>query len=207
MNSSDLVADLRAEVTFWCRQLQDKLKKDTQLVDGSSQHTPLSPFSSQLHPPFRLISQGHELTPDLDEKSLAEVGFKDLQVQWKVLWFDCIFFSFFLFGVKVKMVARKWLGLWLQPLPSSSHDTTPPLPPTHIPTLTNAPVAICAILFFFFSFCWMSSNASVFNWVLFHPFRSLSLYLLELLEETDIMTVVTFLRLLYHRRNGIPHPW
>ena len=206
MNSSDLVADLRAEVTFWCRQLQDKLKKDTQLVDGSSQHTPLSPFSSQLHPPFRLISQGHELTPDLDEKSLAEVGFKDLQVQWKVLWFDCIFF-FFLFSVKVKMFARKWLGLWLQPLPSSSHDTTTPLPPhTHIPTLTNAPVAICAILFFF-SFCWMSSNASVFNWVLFHPFRSLSLYLLELLEETDIMTVVTFLRLLYHRRNGIPHPW
>ncbi|PFX25818.1 Ubiquitin carboxyl-terminal hydrolase 34 [Stylophora pistillata] len=80
MNSSDLVADLRAEVTFWCRQLQDKLKKDTQLVDGSSQHTPLSPFSPQLHPPFRLISQGHELTPDLDEKSLAEVGFKDLQL-------------------------------------------------------------------------------------------------------------------------------
>lgn len=153
MNSSDLVADLRAEVTFWCRQLQDKLKKDTQLVDGSSQHTPLSPFSSQLHPPFRLISQGHELTPDLDEKSLAEVGFKDLQVQWKVLWFDCIFFSFFLFSVKVKMVARKWLGLWLQPLPSSSHDTTPPLPPpTHIPSLTNAPLAICAILFFFFLF-------------------------------------------------------
>lgn len=81
MNSSDLVADLRAEVTFWCKQLQDKLRKDPQLGDSSSQHTPLSPFSAQLHPPFRLISQGHELTPDLDEKSLAEVGFKDLQVQ------------------------------------------------------------------------------------------------------------------------------
>ena len=81
MNSSDLVADLRAEVTFWCKQLQEKLRKDPQLGDGSSQHTPLSPFSPQLHPPFRLISQGHELTPDLDEKSLAEVGFKDLQVQ------------------------------------------------------------------------------------------------------------------------------
>lgn len=81
MNSSDLVADLRAEVTFWCKQLQEKLRKEPQLGDGSSQHTPLSPFSPQLHPPFRLISQGHELTPDLDEKSLAEVGFKDLQVQ------------------------------------------------------------------------------------------------------------------------------
>ncbi|KAL9953976.1 hypothetical protein ACROYT_G041461 [Oculina patagonica] len=80
MNSSDLVADLRAEVTFWCKQLQEKLRKDPQLGEGSSQHTPLSPFSAQLHPPFRLISQGHELTPDLDEKSLAEVGFKDLQL-------------------------------------------------------------------------------------------------------------------------------
>lgn len=80
MNSSDLVADLRAEVTFWCKQLQEKLKKESRLGDGSTQHAPLSPFSPQLRPPFRLISQGHELTPDLDEKSLAEVGFKDLQV-------------------------------------------------------------------------------------------------------------------------------
>lgn len=91
MNSSDLVADLRAEVTFWCKQLQEKLRKDPQLGEGSSQHTPLSPFSAQLHPPFRLISQGHELTPDLDEKSLAEVGFKDLQVQLKGFFF----FTFF----------------------------------------------------------------------------------------------------------------
>ena len=79
MNSSDLVADLRAEVTFWCKQ--EELEKKPQFTgDSASQHTPLSPFSPQLHPPFRLLSQGHELTPDLDEKSLAEVGFKDLQV-------------------------------------------------------------------------------------------------------------------------------
>ena len=84
MNSSDLVADLRAEVTFWCKQLEEKHKKEPQLAgEGTSQHSQLSPFSPQLHPPFRLISQGHELTPDLDEKSLAEVGFKDLQVLWK----------------------------------------------------------------------------------------------------------------------------
>ena len=89
MNSSDLVADLRAEVTFWCKQLQEKLRKDPQLGDSSSQHTPLSPFSPQLHPPFRLISQGHELTPDLDEKSLAEVGFKDLQVHHNFLKIFC----------------------------------------------------------------------------------------------------------------------
>ena len=86
MNSSDLVADLRAEVTFWCKQLEEKHKKEPQLAgEGTSQHSQLSPFSPQLHPPFRLISQGHELTPDLDEKSLAEVGFKDLQVLWKDL--------------------------------------------------------------------------------------------------------------------------
>lgn len=79
MNSSDLVADLRAEVTFWCKQ--EELEKKPQFTgDSASQHTPLSPFSPQLHPPFRLLSQGHELTPDLDEKSLAEVGFKDLQL-------------------------------------------------------------------------------------------------------------------------------
>ena len=81
MNSSDLVADLRAEVTHWCKQLREKLKEQQQ-GEGSSQHSALSPFSPQLHPPFRLISQGHELTPDLDEKTLAEVGFKDLQVSY-----------------------------------------------------------------------------------------------------------------------------
>jgi hypothetical protein len=45
----------------------------------SSPGSSFSPFSG-LTPPFRLISQGHELTPELDEKSLGEVGFKDLQV-------------------------------------------------------------------------------------------------------------------------------
>ena len=28
---------------------------------------------------LRLISQGQEITPDLDERSLAELGFKDFQ--------------------------------------------------------------------------------------------------------------------------------
>jgi hypothetical protein len=66
-------------VTHWCKQLQEKIRSEHQ-VEDNTRHTPLSPFSPQLHPPFRLISQGHELTPDLDEKTLADVGFKDLQV-------------------------------------------------------------------------------------------------------------------------------
>ena len=76
MNSTDLVADLRAEVMHGCKKLREK----QQHFGSASQHSLLSPISHQLNPPFRLISQGHELTPDLDEKGLADVGFKDLQV-------------------------------------------------------------------------------------------------------------------------------
>lgn len=79
MHLSDLVSELRAEVTHWCQKLQERIKNESQ-GEGTSKHSPLSPFPPQLHPPFRLISQGHELTPDLDEKTLADVGFKDLQV-------------------------------------------------------------------------------------------------------------------------------
>ena len=81
MYSTDLVAELRAEVTFWCKKLHEQTKQDqeTAKIGFSSPGSSFSPFSS-LTPPFRLISQGHELTPELDEKSLGEVGFKDLQV-------------------------------------------------------------------------------------------------------------------------------
>lgn len=86
MSSTDLVAELRAEVTCWCRKLQEKHEQMKQSEESSklgsslfSSQSAFSPFSS-LTPQFRLISQGHELTPELDEKSLGEVGFKDLQV-------------------------------------------------------------------------------------------------------------------------------
>jgi ubiquitin carboxyl-terminal hydrolase 34 len=87
MYSTDLVAELRAEVTCWCKKLQEKhdqtkQDQDTGKIGFSSPGSSFSPFSS-LTPPFRLISQGHELTPELDEKSLGEVGFKDLQVRRK----------------------------------------------------------------------------------------------------------------------------
>jgi ubiquitin carboxyl-terminal hydrolase 34 len=87
MFSTDLVAELRAEVTCWCKKLQEKHDEIKQDQDTAKMGPPVfsspgssfSPFSG-LTPPFRLISQGHELTPELDEKSLGEVGFKDLQV-------------------------------------------------------------------------------------------------------------------------------
>ena len=87
MSATDLVAELRAEVTCWCKKLREKHDQSKQDKDAtkigpsvfSSPGSSFSPFSG-LTPPFRLISQGHELTPELDEKSLGEMGFKDLQV-------------------------------------------------------------------------------------------------------------------------------
>lgn len=92
MSSTDLVAELRAEVTCWCKKLQEKrdqIKQDQDVTKigqpvFSSSDSSFSQISSGLTPPFRLISQGHELTPELDEKSLGEVGFKDLQVRIKL---------------------------------------------------------------------------------------------------------------------------
>ena len=36
--------------------------------------------------PVRMISSGHELTTDYDEKALHELGFKDMQVNINVVW-------------------------------------------------------------------------------------------------------------------------
>jgi len=60
--SSDYVADLRAEVAKWWETLPTG---GVILGDG----------------PIRIITQGQELTPDLDEKTLLEMGFKDMQVR------------------------------------------------------------------------------------------------------------------------------
>ncbi|XP_049955909.1 ubiquitin carboxyl-terminal hydrolase 34 [Schistocerca serialis cubense] len=53
--STDYVADLRAEVAHWW---------NPRAADG----------------PIRIITQGQELTTELDEKTLQEMGFKDLQL-------------------------------------------------------------------------------------------------------------------------------
>lgn len=40
-------------------------------------------FKGGLMGPVRMISSGHELTTDYDEKALHELGFKDMQVTHK----------------------------------------------------------------------------------------------------------------------------
>ena len=91
MSTSDLIADLRAEVTHFSERFQQQQIQDSQLEEGLQQ-VPKSPvaFKSVLpniavlagcsQGPVRMISAGHELTPDLDEKTLKEMGFSDLQV-------------------------------------------------------------------------------------------------------------------------------
>ncbi|KAJ8873830.1 hypothetical protein PR048_024666 [Dryococelus australis] len=73
--SSDYVADLRAEVVKWwenvhARAVAEKPTSNTTPVLGSL----------LTEGPVRMITQGQELTTEFDEKTLQEVGFKDLQV-------------------------------------------------------------------------------------------------------------------------------
>lgn len=76
--SSDYVADLRAEVAKWWETLQAKCagEKNNSVSAGS---TPVL-GSLLTEGPIRMITQGQELTTEFDEKTLQEMGFKDLQV-------------------------------------------------------------------------------------------------------------------------------
>lgn len=68
MMTSDLLAVFRARITYWCVHTA---KKDETINKDSL---------AALKPPFRLISLGHELTPDLDMKTMGELGVRDQQV-------------------------------------------------------------------------------------------------------------------------------
>ena len=98
LSTSDLIADLRAEVTHFSERFQQQQdSQDQGQQQQQQQHQPKSPpslpFKSVLpniavlagcsQGPVRMISAGHELTPDLDEKTLKEMGFSDLQVKMK----------------------------------------------------------------------------------------------------------------------------
>ncbi|KTF99861.1 hypothetical protein cypCar_00023960 [Cyprinus carpio] len=79
MYPSDQVADLRAEVTHWYENLQkDQLSQQAQLQEFG-QTSRQQDFPGGLMGPVRMISSGHELTTDYDEKTLHELGFKDMQ--------------------------------------------------------------------------------------------------------------------------------
>ncbi|XP_074662968.1 ubiquitin carboxyl-terminal hydrolase 34-like [Tubulanus polymorphus] len=79
MLSSDLVAELRAEVTRWWESLQKQQKTEKQTPTTGSILTPI--LGSMLGDgPVRMITLGQELTVDMDEKSLLEIQFKDRQL-------------------------------------------------------------------------------------------------------------------------------
>ncbi len=97
MLTTDLVAELRAEVTRWWQGLQKQHQAAHQA--GHSQQAQAQPQqgssqsqagrSSMLTPilgamlgdgPIRMITQGQELTVDVDEKTLLEMQFKDNQL-------------------------------------------------------------------------------------------------------------------------------
>ncbi|XP_051939696.1 ubiquitin carboxyl-terminal hydrolase 34 isoform X4 [Hippocampus zosterae] len=81
MYPSDQVADLRAEVTHWYENLQkEQMNQQAQLQEFGQSGRPPGDFSGALMGPVRMISSGHELTTDYDEKTLHELGFKDMQM-------------------------------------------------------------------------------------------------------------------------------
>nr|XP_054759302.1 ubiquitin carboxyl-terminal hydrolase 34-like [Lytechinus pictus] len=99
MNVADLVADLRAEVTHFCSNVLQQQSSDnngqmaslyaTSVPDekggGSDPQQPQPQgddqgLSSIIPGPVRMLSAGHELIPDLDEKTLKEMSFSDARV-------------------------------------------------------------------------------------------------------------------------------
>lgn len=83
--STDYVADLRAEVSKWWDDTHARLVKEDGKIIGTSKSIAPGNSGSVLGSlltdgPIRMITQGQELTIDFDEKTLAEVGFKDGQL-------------------------------------------------------------------------------------------------------------------------------
>lgn len=75
LQSTDYVGELRAEVQQWWEQLLEKYDDDKRKPSTSSAAS-LSNITRD--GPLRLLTQGQELTHDLDEKSLSDLGFKVL---------------------------------------------------------------------------------------------------------------------------------
>lgn len=73
LSSGDYVADLRAEVGDWWEREVEKKEKNATPVLGSL-------LSDGAGGVIRMITNGIELAAELDEKFLAEVPIKDLQV-------------------------------------------------------------------------------------------------------------------------------
>lgn len=90
MLSTDLVSELRAEVTRWWEVLQRQQQQQRQQLDSAHSHHGhglLSPILGAMlgDGPIRMITLGQELTVDMDEKTLCELQFKDMQVRFQIL--------------------------------------------------------------------------------------------------------------------------
>ncbi|KAG2467434.1 UBP34 hydrolase, partial [Polypterus senegalus] len=90
MYPSDQVADLRAEVTHWYENLQKEQMNQQAQLQEFGQSSRQGDFPGGLMGPVRMISSGHELTTDYDEKTLHELGFKDMQVNDGPYWKDLL---------------------------------------------------------------------------------------------------------------------
>ena len=95
MLSTDLVAELRAEVSRWYENMQkvhqQKQQQMQQQQQAGGRGSLLTPILGAMlgDGPIRLITGGQELPPDIDDKSLAEMQFKDHQVH-------CYLYVFFI---------------------------------------------------------------------------------------------------------------
>lgn len=72
MHTTDLVADLKAEIAKWWEALQGGAK-------SAGVAAPVLGFLLS-EGPLRIITQGQEITSDYDERTIADVGFKDNQM-------------------------------------------------------------------------------------------------------------------------------
>lgn len=128
MLSSDLVAELRAEVTNWWEGVQQRHQQKQEEAQQASSvaGSVLTPILGAMlgDGPIRMITQGQELTTDMDEKSLSDLQFKDGQVVRVAVLSLCSSFD-------EGYLSRRWcLSLW-DPTASPANRTLPP--PTCLP--------------------------------------------------------------------------
>lgn len=105
MVSTDLVAELRAEVARWWDGLHKQQMARHQAESGGHGNAMLSPILGAMlgDGPIRMITLGQELTVDMDEKSLGELQFKDNQVKLQsyLSLFLHVYYTYFFLIIKV----------------------------------------------------------------------------------------------------------
>lgn len=90
MHPTNLVSELRAEVTHWWEDLQKQQPKQS---TSASSPGIMSPLLGHMlgEGPLRMISSGQELFVDMDERTLGDLHINDGQVSFVncCCWFVC----------------------------------------------------------------------------------------------------------------------